>query len=133
MLKQHSPVWDQELNLDSLRAYLKLFFPDRQQADGPALSAMVEELGQAGHKSIEDVKAMVEKKMKWFLEFEKKHYPISSANEEMTGRRFAAVGVVRIILNDGPKKMQSTSSTKRKRTRRTSAKSDANPSEKVVE
>ena len=101
-LTQRSPVWDQELNLDSLRAYLKLTFPDRVEGEGPTVSALVEELRQAGHKSVKDVKVMVDDNLSWFIEHEKMKPPADPEDPEKPskGARILAVGVVRVILNE---------------------------------
>lgn len=96
-LKQPSPIWDQELNLDSLRAYLKLTFPDRTQPDGPDTSSLVDDLRQRGISSIKEVKQMVDQNYSWFVGREKRHPPGPTPRK---GARFQAVGVVRIILNE---------------------------------
>jgi putative GTP pyrophosphokinase len=106
-LGQRSPAWDQELNLDSLRAYLKLSFPDRTQAVGPNASSLVEELRQTGHKSVKDVKVMVDENLKWFIEYEKNNPPSSPPNgQPRKGARFTAEGVVRVILTHRYKKAE---------------------------
>lgn len=55
---------EQEINLDSLGAYLRNQFPEREAASTDALSQLVGELAKAGYKTIGDVDALLKKTVK---------------------------------------------------------------------
>jgi len=95
----------QELNLDSLSAYLQTRFSDRKQSNAHAISELLNEFRSAGFKSMNEVQRMVDENLEWFLRREQASPPGSpdTRNEkeaDRRGRRFAPVGVLRIILNE---------------------------------
>jgi putative GTP pyrophosphokinase len=94
-LERAKPNWDQELNLDSLTAYLASSFPERKQPSGSDVSQLLGDLSSSGITNIKDVKSMVDKNFKWFEGREMRKPPHREKN-----RKFASVGVVRIILQE---------------------------------
>lgn len=99
-LEQKHPTMDQEINLDSLDAYLKSKFPDRKQGDSESVSMAVEELIQAGFRTISGVDKIITAHWDWFVKREEANPPTDSDDpEEKRTVPFAAVGVVRVILH----------------------------------
>jgi len=84
----------QELNLDSLAAYLQSRFADRDQDEPSDISQLLSELRAAGFNSVNDVQAMVDRNFEWFTKREEKDPP------EEGDHRFTSIGAVRIILNE---------------------------------
>jgi hypothetical protein len=62
---------DTEINFDTLSAYFKKEFPDREHSDAQAISSLIEEMNKVGIKSLN----MLDKKLKQgyaaFIEYEK--------------------------------------------------------------
>jgi len=86
----------QEINLDSLSAYLHTKFPDRKHADSGRLSQLVNELTNAGYKTIGEIEQIVETASDALRQYEEDYPPIPNGT-------FADVGVVRIsasIVNE---------------------------------
>jgi putative GTP pyrophosphokinase len=83
---------DQELNLDTLRAYLAQRFTDRTHSPAEFVSKLVSELHSAGYKNLAQLDDAIENGYEGFLTYEKGHQPVD-------GKRFADVGVVRILLS----------------------------------
>jgi GTP pyrophosphokinase len=86
----------QEVNLDSLRAYLRTRLLDRKHANPKAVSALVRQLSRGGFTTIQQVDAVLEKTADAFSAFEADHPPHPSG-------RFSDVGVVRVsnsIIDD---------------------------------
>lgn len=82
---------EQELNLDSLTAYLETKFPDRSHSEPKAVSLLVGELKSVGYKTIGDVDRIVTETKDAFEAYEKERPPLLGK-----GKRFLDVGVVRI-------------------------------------
>lgn len=78
----------QEINLDSLTAYLHTRFPDRQIPDARTVSQLVRQLSESGYKAIQQIDEMLDRTDVAFAAYEKTSRPISSP--------FTAVGIVRI-------------------------------------
>jgi ppGpp synthetase/RelA/SpoT-type nucleotidyltranferase len=87
-----SPV-DQEINLDSLAAYLSNKFPDRKHAEPKHLSELISELSAAGFNYINELDGNIERGAEAFALYEKEKPP---ANQS---KRFADMGVVRCTLD----------------------------------
>jgi putative GTP pyrophosphokinase len=86
----------QEINLDSLSAYLQAKFPYRSHADSARVSQLVSELISTGYHTIADVDEIVETAAYAFARFEKE-------NPIMPDGKFADTGAVRIsaaIVNE---------------------------------
>jgi hypothetical protein len=81
----------QEINLDSLTAYLALRFPDRDHGDSGSISELVRELHDSEYKSLEQLNDAIDSGYDAFVAYEKALPPTS-------GSRFIDVGVVRILL-----------------------------------
>jgi putative GTP pyrophosphokinase len=84
---------EQEINLDSLTAYLTTKFPERKSSEPKSVSALVNELVKAGIKTIGQVERLVESASEAFIRYEKKHPPVGSDG------RYSGVGVVRSSAN----------------------------------
>jgi hypothetical protein len=92
-LERREPHTPQELNLDSFTAFLRSEFPNRKHFRDSSLSELLGDLRKAGVESVDQLKALVDEHYKWFLKREKRNPPSNA-------KRFAAVGVVRIILEE---------------------------------
>jgi putative GTP pyrophosphokinase len=100
-LELEHPPMDQEINLDSLDAYLRYKFPDRKQGDSETVSQAVEELNEAGFRTISGVDKMIATHWDWFTKREETDPPFDSEDPEEQRRvAFHAVGVVRVILHE---------------------------------
>lgn len=86
---ERSEIQGEELNIDSLTAYLKVNIPDRKSPD-KNISELVNELHKFGYSTINDIDALVKNVWDSFLQYEKERPP--------QGRKFTDVGVIRIIL-----------------------------------
>jgi hypothetical protein len=81
---------EQELTTDNLKAYLRKKMPDRQHSEPENVSELLEELRQAGFRSIDDVDHMLDSASEAYRQYEGKS-------------RYSDVGVVRLsacIAND---------------------------------
>jgi putative GTP pyrophosphokinase len=83
---------DQEVNLDSLRAYLLLRFPDRKHSEATSVSELVSELRDCGYEKLSQLDEAITRASEAFLAYEKARPP-------QGGGRFADGGVVRIALS----------------------------------
>jgi len=81
---------EQEINFDSLKAYLASKFPARKRSDLTGISELVDELLAAGFRSIGDVDRMLDSSSEAFVRCER---DLLLANE------LTDVGVVRISAN----------------------------------
>lgn len=63
-------VAKQEINLDSLAAYLRVRFPDREPMDADYLSMLISGLLQAGYKTIGDIERILDRAWDAFLLYE---------------------------------------------------------------
>jgi len=88
---ERGDVTRDEINLDTVDAYLKRRFSDRAQG-GDFSSKLVQELKQAGYNSLTEVEALVDRAYPAFEAFEADHPPSGSP-------RFQAVGAVRLTLS----------------------------------
>ena len=78
----------EEVNLDSMGAYIHNKFPDREQCDPKGISELIDILLESGYKSIGDVDRLLEKTNKAFQRYEELDPPVSG--------RYNGVGVIRI-------------------------------------
>lgn len=81
----------QEINLDSLSAYLYKGFPKRTHASLDSVSDLVKELINAGYKTIGEIQQLIEMASPAFHLYEKANRP--------SARGYTDVGVVRISLD----------------------------------
>lgn len=90
---EESPQKNQEINLDTLSAYLRAKFPDRVQMESShrEVSRFVRELKDAGYSSISEVDRDVDRAAAAFAKFEQKH-------RRQHEPKFFAIGAVRISL-----------------------------------
>jgi putative GTP pyrophosphokinase len=85
----------EEINRDTLEAFLRQKYPDREHAQSAMVSDLVEEIVAAGYTSLEQVNSDLKKAVKAF-EYYEKHFPPSSKG---LVRRFLDVGLVRVSLS----------------------------------
>lgn len=85
---------DQEINLDSLTAYLHKEFPDREHGDSKDISELIHELSRAGYTTIGDIEHAVETAWDAFILWEKEQPP-----GEVAGRKFIDIGVIRCLFD----------------------------------
>jgi putative GTP pyrophosphokinase len=83
---------DQDINLDTLKAYLVSRFPDRTQGPTEGKSELVSELHDSGYKKLRQLDEAIAQGYEAFLAYERDHLPHG-------GGKFIDVGVVRILLN----------------------------------
>jgi putative GTP pyrophosphokinase len=88
------PPLDQEVNLDSLAAYLLNKFPDRTHGDAKSLSALISELSGVGIRYISEIDRNIDRTSEAFGVYEKEHPPFSAP-----GRKYADIGVVRAVFD----------------------------------
>jgi ppGpp synthetase/RelA/SpoT-type nucleotidyltranferase len=79
----------QEINLDSLSAYLHSKYPDREHSEAISISELVEVLIKAGYRTIDDVEKRINKGHDAFLKRE---------SEAVTQHYFSDVGAARWTL-----------------------------------
>jgi putative GTP pyrophosphokinase len=90
---QHGPSGqDPEVNLDSLSAYLRARFPERDTGPSASVSRLVDELIRNGYRRLSQIDGMLDRGADDFAAGEREHPP------EGTGGRYTAVGVVRVSL-----------------------------------
>jgi ppGpp synthetase/RelA/SpoT-type nucleotidyltranferase len=83
----------QEINLDSLSAFLASRFPDRERNDSETISELVQELHEHGYRSLEQLNDAIAIGYDGFMAYEKGHPPAGSDTKV-----FSDVGVVRMLL-----------------------------------
>lgn len=87
----------EEINIDSLKAYMKVKFPDRvHNNNSSTLSEVVDQLYNSGYSFIDQIDSKIDLAWETFLQYEKDHPP---GTQKSKNRRFQDVGVVRILLN----------------------------------
>lgn len=82
---------DEEINFDTVSAYLLAKFPTRQHSEKNFISSLVKEIKDAGYTNISIVQRDVERALDAFQKYEKQHPPSSGT--------YADIGVVRICLS----------------------------------
>lgn len=82
----------QELNLDTLSAYLATKFPDRQQSPSKDVSSLLSSLLKSGYTTIGEIDALVDRGAQAFRLYEQ------DKALSITGSQFASVGVVRVTM-----------------------------------
>ena len=94
---ERKPRGSDEINLDSLVAYMRDRFPDREQPDDSAdISLLVTELAKGGILILGQIDELVSKHWDAFIEGEKQNPPVDPESSEKG--LFAAEGVVRGLL-----------------------------------
>lgn len=87
----------EELNIDSLKAYMKVRFPDRvHNKNSSNISELVDQLYKSGYNFIDQIEEKISLGWEAFLQYEKDHPP---GSEKTKDRRYQDVGIVRILLN----------------------------------
>jgi putative GTP pyrophosphokinase len=88
-------ITNQEINLDSLRSYLKTKLPDRVHVQKKDISELVEELKALGYISFQQIEDAFTRGWSTFLKYEKDFFP--KANNKY--KKFADIGVIRTLLD----------------------------------
>lgn len=91
-------IGKEEINLDTLAAYLIKKYPDREQAGPKLVSNLVEELQSVGYTRIELLDVALQRSARAFEEYES-YYPPGDRGKKFRTGRFADVGVVRVSLS----------------------------------
>ncbi len=94
----HTATLDQEINLDSLAAYLKARLKGRRASGEKELSELLLELNEAGYTQIRQLDGLLNSAWDAFVLYEKEHPPVDSTDHSKK-IRFAWVGVVRVMLS----------------------------------
>lgn len=81
-------ILNQDINHDTLKAYLGKYFPKRKSGDAKNISSLLDELIKAGYRKIGDVAKAVDAAQDAFNKYE----------TEVHGGEFYQVGVVRVSL-----------------------------------
>ncbi|HYT14415.1 MAG TPA: hypothetical protein VEL12_16630 [Candidatus Nitrosopolaris sp.] len=99
-LSSRQPDLKQDVNLDSMTAYLAWKFPDRSEPDEGDTSQLVAEVLARGYTTLERLNAAVDSVKQRFDEHEKVSPPAdtNSKKKPLSERKFAQVGVVRVSL-----------------------------------
>jgi len=90
-------IGKEEINLDTLAAYLVKKYPDRAHPDPKTVSKLVEELQSVGYTRIEQLDVALQRSARAFEAYEKDYPPGDRKRRGRVGR-FADVGLVRISL-----------------------------------
>lgn len=112
---------DEEMNLDSLKAYLIWKLRERRQVGNRDVSILLSELSSAQINSFRKLDEVLNDHMKWFVTYEKKNPPGSRTVERAgkiehkefkkgENKIFNRVGVVRVILKEALQKREVDSS-----------------------
>ncbi len=92
-------ISDAEINFDTLSAYLKKEYPNREHSDAATIGLLIEEMNKAGIKSISVLDEKLHLGANAFAAYEKKYPPFTKQGGKVKqGEKFADVGVIRITL-----------------------------------
>jgi len=91
-------IGKEEINLDTLTAYLLMKYPDREHADPKSISKLVEELQSVGYSQIQQLDDALQRSAKAFEAYEKAIPPGPRKKGIRRTGRFADAGVVRVSL-----------------------------------
>jgi putative GTP pyrophosphokinase len=92
-------ILDVEINFDTLSAYLKKEYPNREHSDAAIIGLLIEEMNKAGIKSISVLDEKLHLGADAFAAYEKKYPPFGTQEGKVKqGEKFADVGVIRITL-----------------------------------
>ena len=97
-VKQDQFNLDEELNLDTLKAYLSWKFPDRERGWDTDISALLSDIHTLDIDSFRTLDNKLNENMKWFELYEKKNPLVTFKG--MDEGRFQDVGVARVILRE---------------------------------
>jgi hypothetical protein len=82
----------QELNLDTLAAYLATKFPERQHSSSKHVSGLLSSLLKSGYKTIGEIDVLIDRGAQAFRLYEQEKAM------SVTGRQFGSVGAVRTTI-----------------------------------
>lgn len=94
----------EEINIDSLKAYMLIKFPDREHnATSDTISNLIDQLYRSGYKFIDEINLKVDLAWDAFIQYELERPPASTDN------KFAHVGVIRVLLEIADKNFRKES------------------------
>lgn len=85
----------QELNLDTLTAYLTKRYPDRKHSDAATVSELVSQLASVGYKTLHSLHVSLDASQDAFAKYESSNPPGGSMSKR---KHFTDVGAVRLSL-----------------------------------
>ena len=98
--KRLPEIGKEEINLDTLSAYLFKKYPKRKHAEPRAVSELVEELQSAGYSKIQQLSEALQRSEKAFEAYEKAYPPIVLGPAKKIGKsQYADIGIVRTSLS----------------------------------
>lgn len=92
---------DDEVNLDTMTAYLSWKFPDRKVGSRNAVSMLLSEMKRKGIIGFHELNKIIDVNLEWFIQLENKYPPLG---EENRGVLYNAVGVPRLIIRERVRK-----------------------------
>ena len=95
--KRLPEIRKEEINLNTLSAYLVKKYPDRGHSEPGSISELIEELQVAGYTQIEQLDVVLQRSARAFEAYEKAH--LSRYMDMPIVGRFVDVGVVRVSLS----------------------------------
>lgn len=90
--EEFSQLNKEEVNLETLKAYLIKKYPNRKHSEAESLSELTEELVSSGYTSFELIDKVLDKTFVAFCEYEKEYPPVGC-------KEYNDVGVVRISFS----------------------------------
>jgi len=94
---------NQEINLDSLQAYMRWKYPERTISASSEVSLLVKELGAFGHRNLRQLDDKINTASSVLTQFEKEFFEaLTQAEKEFVGGdlgRYTAVGAIRHSLD----------------------------------
>lgn len=102
MKADQNSLFDERLNLDTLSAFLRKRFPDREHSFSPTVSQLLKQLHKLEIVDIQSLSKLVDENEAAALEAEAKSPPTASPEELEEGyseeRRYTDVGLVRLMM-----------------------------------
>jgi GTP pyrophosphokinase len=98
VVERQKETSDTEINFDTLSAYLKKEFPQRQHSSAEEIGSLIEQMNQVGIKSINVLAEKLQLGANAFAAYEQKHPPFVKQGAELQTGKFKDVGVVRVTL-----------------------------------
>lgn len=93
-------IGKEEINLDTLSAYIVRKYPNRGHSEPGLVSELVEELQNAGYTHIQQLDAVLGRSAMAFEAFERAHPPmVTGSAKKLEKGQFSDVGVVRVSIS----------------------------------
>ncbi|MFH1381299.1 MAG: hypothetical protein ABIH70_00175 [Chloroflexota bacterium] len=101
-------IESEEINLDTLSAYLQKTYPDRTHSEPRSISELIEELRAVGYERMSQLHSALQKSSNAFKAYEQKYPPLIPVNmhkeprqeyvQSVLNKQYADVGVIRVSL-----------------------------------